>query len=204
MLQKFPFQDKAIVYIKECLMYGKTLSRLILEQYNIESGLVYTYLPQIDIVELPLDLEYGVLPAGLASTAFQYTASMVAKFLDQIELAYAITEDPYAKPGDAFLKDEKHQFFVFDDEVYQYSEKTTFDLRLARYQLHRGYPSNSYLLRISRGLVLTNGQMIDKKTLMQLASSVECIIIGAYDEETELIWVQQGRKPPFFDGVCVS
>jgi hypothetical protein len=189
MLIEVKFGLEAIPYFDSCLLRGKTLAAHILNHQRLETGQIIGYLPP----NVPFEERVQFVAGGIFDTPIdrQKTVDLILSFLSGPGRRYAVFEDAYAKSNDPWTREPKTQFFSFEFEVYHFltsrdqkREKITQTLRWAD-----GYPFIGALTSLpADDLEIEHCQEVTRGILEKLAKRVEYVLIGAYDNETMLIW----------------
>ncbi len=209
---------EAIEYIKDRLADGKTLAKFLLEQRNLDSGEVITFLPPHANLERLKNFSGGVLPTPPPETHHYYTTpdgtksvmvpvpntrphlvTIIQEFLKQGDGHLCLFEHALASPADDFLSSPDEQDLrvrTFEDDVYFLLIGNDLDRekidKTIRYV-------TSYLIIgvLVCPLEEDNFLSLDQKIaygkithdeLKLLAQRTEKIIVGAYDGESYLIW----------------
>jgi hypothetical protein len=203
---------EAIGYIRECLSYGKTLARYLLEKLDLESGSVTTFLPP-DVSEEartqfkwggkfkrdPATFVYHTAPDGSRTrmepvpNTNPWLVSIVEAFLRGAEGRVCIFEDALVRPSDPCFSSLKGRLLIFGDEVYYFlSSEDREGKRIAETvrEAANVWPGLIGALTSVAGEAALSDEAreITAAQLRVLAESVEKIVVGAYDGESYLIW----------------
>ena len=206
-------EPRAIKYIRECLGYGLTLSRYILENLDLDTGQVITAFPEDANLETIDRYEYGgILPTAPESEwrrvtgkdgrrfimvpkypFVSYPVSIIRSFLESDTGQICIFEEAMHKPSDPALQRRKSHFVTLQDEVYhlltgrEYSDK---DIEQTIKEVGYDHPPLIGALASLPSAEDTSSikKRITSDILIVLAKRTEKIIVGAYDGEGYLIW----------------
>ncbi len=189
MLIKFDYGSEAIPYIESCSFKGKTLSKFILEKNRIDQRKeIFAYLPTDTAFEKRVRfLEGKVIDEPGAR---QKTAEFIADFIKERPNHLALFEHSLASPSDPWLNKANIKFFTYKSEVYPFLTSHDTDLDIIQNMLRRtgSYPSIGILTVLSSVQNIQDRQDVDETVLENLATQLQYIIVGAYDEETMLFW----------------
>ncbi len=191
MLKKYDFGADALLYIKDCLHQGKSLSKYFLDEQILDKGQVSAYLPSNTDAGVKLRFETGGIVSRRKSEI--YTANYIKEYLEHSKSNIAVFEDPYKKPTDPVLEKARYQAFFFQTEVYHFltNENNDTERIIQTLKFSGGYPTIiflSSLLEPKHEIKIQTRETVPKLILQQLAIGVKHILVGAYDNEGELIW----------------
>jgi hypothetical protein len=189
MLTKVEFGVEAIPYIDSCLLRGKSLAAHVLKNHMPETGQIFSYLP----TNVTLEQKVRFVAGGIfkAPVSWQRIVDFISRFTSGPGKRYAVFEDAYAQSNDPWTQDSNPQFFSFRLEVYHFltsrdqkREKIVRTLKRAG-----GYPFIGALTSLPADEpAIKNRQEVTEDILEELAKRTKHVLIGAYDNETMLIW----------------
>jgi hypothetical protein len=189
--------ENALAYLTKCLAGGNALSRLVLEQATLEQGDVYAALPRTIDNSTLKQFEWG----GVCSLTLsrQLLVSMIMRYLKG-QARTVVFEDSLAKPADPVIRRNPHHLNVwnFRSEVYYYltqediasAEKVELTIDQAK-----DSSTKTYIGYFISAIVIPGSR---DQELDMLLSKIDCIIIGAFDRESFLLW------QPFGASVCTT
>ena len=212
---------EAVDYVRDRLVTGKTLAKLLLDRGDLDKGKITAFLPtDADLSKVNNFSRGGVLPAPPLETYHHYTtpdgtktvmapvpgtsnqlAAMVQEFLNRSDKRIGLFESAVAKPTDGFLSTPNAKdlrVLSFQGNVYYLlkhqdnSEKIEKTLRYAK-----SFRALGVLVHLSKDKFLPFGEdSVPKELTLDelkvLAEETEKMIIGAYDGEGYLIWTRNG------------
>jgi hypothetical protein len=197
-------------YVKECLQSGKTLSGFLIHRIQESQGAVTTFLPSHVTESAAKEFHFGgkaiVLPndgsvfskeAVEVKTRFnavEQLSSVISKFLVKNDQCLCIFEDALASTGDPFLLSTDNRFASYGDEVYYILcnedaarlDKIVKTIRQANSWLCIGAMAS---LPANCESILKSGKL-SRRDLEVIAKGTQKIIVGAYDGEGFLIWLE--------------
>ena len=176
--------------MRSCLAGGNTLSRS-LSARPLEKGRVLTYLPSDVETARAAKFEWGGLFQGGAEEITSKWYALISAHLRRADRQYCIIED-IAAPGDACLSSPSEQFFAFRSEVYDFLSLPPQSVADARQFLSkaRQYPSICALTKIPDAPPFSPRQEVPIETIHLLARNTSHIMVGAYDEESYILWTE--------------
>lgn len=189
MLTEVRFGLEAVPYFDSCLLRGKTLATCILKYQRLETGQIIGYLPP----NVPFERKTQFVAGGMFETPIdrEKTVSWVSRFLQGPSRRYVVFEDAYAKPTDPWTQEPKTQFFSFESEVYHFltSRDQKLETIIQTLRWADGYPFiGAFTSLPADGPEIKHRQEVTRDIVEELAKRVEHILVGAYDNETMLIW----------------
>ena len=126
------------------------------------------------------------------SNSLQPRADFVARFLKSNNRSLVVFENVYAVPTDTWIqsKGDGFEFFYFQSEVYLFDRPRSNRRKvIATAKISSGYPSIGILTTLPNEVkLIQNHQKVTEEFLDQLAKNTEHLLIGAYDNETHIIW----------------
>ncbi len=187
-MKEFKLGDKAIDYIKYSLAGGDALSQYLLK-LPLEAGQVTTYLPSTTTELQRHKFEVGGIINSM--DAKKKLVSLIYSFLNIDTNRVAIFET-LAQMGDKHLYASNVQFFTrHQSEVYCFvtSSNCTQEKIITAIKFAKSYPFIGILtsaLNIESEIIA--GGEIPDSFFEKLIKSVQYILVGAYDDETILLW----------------
>jgi len=201
-MKEFHFGPEAIVYIREQLAKGLTLASYLL-RLPLEEGVVRAYLPDTASEEAAQNFREGGVREGIfLDELASYMAlpkeeeddsltTLILEHLAKSDAPLVVFEDAAGSPEFPAWQSPKHQYFIFNSEVYHFLNPQDVDLR----RIHRTiwtahvYPFIGILTsRSTAEQEIGDRQKVTADTLEKLANRTRHLVIGAYDLEGELIW----------------
>lgn len=195
-LKKLVLDSTALGYIRSQMSRGHALAQTILKTVNLEEGTVFVFLPQSVPREQALEFNRGGM--GRIKTDW-YLPKYVLSQMSAREEASLVFEHPYAHPTDPYLLDSTQNFFFHKLEVYFFlsDKKVTLERIISTVRAASGWP---FIGAITAFSVPENyhRRTVSEKALEIVAGRVTHLIVGAYDNENELIW--RRRPDPVEEG----
>lgn len=209
-LKEIAFGFEAIEYIKYILENGKTLSNCLLQNCDLDSGRVITYLPIYVNEEEAKEFKFGgkikvspesiIYKPGVIAVPIPNTNDCLIKiiqdFLDNGDGNLCIFEDATRNPTDPVISLKDTRIFICQNEVYYVlfskdaGAKDRIDDTIWDSDSHWHFvcvmtsaPKDSCFFR--------NQKNINANDLKTLAERAEKVAIGAYDGEGYLIWSRE-------------
>ncbi|TEB15729.1 hypothetical protein Psfp_01960 [Pelotomaculum sp. FP] len=193
--------SEAVVYIKDILKYGNTISKYLLQSYDFEKGKVVTYLPY-DInnedarhfkvggkIKSPAEYENS-FPIPIA-----YLMNSIKLFLKGGESRLCIFEDVTSKPKDPRISSKDDRIYIYGDEIYYalFGEDAENNEKI--HDTIWDSDSHWHFVCIMTSLskksfYLRNNKNLNANELKMLVEGTERVAIGAYDGEGYLIWTR--------------
>jgi hypothetical protein len=190
MLKEVELGQEAIDYIKDSLSQGRTLSRYLCN-LPLEQGVVTTWLPPASNSLFLTDFRMGgVITGEIRHEADAKLGEFVSKYLSRSSTRYAIFEHALARAGDPFLLSVATRFFVYGDEVYFFltSEDSETINIMDAVKNAKTYLLTGVLAEVTTLPELRDHQQVTEEILRTIVDKTGYLIVGAYDEEGELIW----------------
>ena len=193
MLREVKLESNALEFIKAELANGSTFASIILQDLQLASGKVTTFLPE--------DVDGGSITDFTDSVADDYRRmysethdeirNFILRYLSKGKNNLAIFEDALSPDAEYFQK-ERVQFFSYGQEAYRYL--TGNDLnedKIARTITRaRGYPFIAALTSHTKPVTRQVHKAMSDDDLRELAAEIDHIIIGAFDEDGFLVWTK--------------
>lgn len=194
MLHEFQFGPEGLAWVRQCLSAGSTLSKTLLD-LSLEKGRVFTYLPNGLNAGRHMQFKFGGIFSSVGEKIGQTWPKFISEYLAGPAERYCILEDISA-PSDPGLDSSDEQFFVYETEVYDFLSSQDTDVEKIRSILSCGrqYPSIGALTRLSGLSELQHRHSVKAEVLQLLASNTQYILVGAYDEESYLVWSRAGLE----------
>lgn len=191
MLEETQLGAESFNYIRSQLALGKTLAKNILKHHKIGSGRSFAYLLPDTPTTKVAQFNGSVLDAK--SNSWQPRADFITRFLKSNKRSLVVFENAYAIPADTWIqsKGDSFKFFYFQSEVYLFltAQDQTAEKVIASAKMSSGYPSIGILTTLPDEVnLIQNHQKVTEEFLDQLAKNSEHLLIGAYDNETHIIW----------------
>jgi hypothetical protein len=184
-----PIQQDCKRYLVKQLEAGHHLSRAILRR-GLSGGRCFAILPD-DLADVPSDFYRSLEHPGLTSSD---VVSFLADLLRQEHKGLLMAEHPFATASDGWLKVTDTKYATCEGRVYLLEVAGSGEIDAQSFSLTIGraaaYPSISILVRRlapppSRGIV-------DRGWIENAANGAGSLIIGAFDEETRIVWRWDG------------
>jgi len=199
--REIEFGAEGIGYVTKCLELGKTLSKLLLQIRDLNTGRVVTRLPSDLDDATAKDFETGgkLPPLSPRTTTLQPVPNTDLLLSEEIQVFLAagdrnvcIFEDASASPSDPFLHSLDTRYVTFEDEVYHLlcqADKDQ-DSILATVRRAHSWLFIGVLTSAPPGVDLCSEGVLTKSLLKFLAEEARKIVVGAYDGEAYLIWTR--------------
>ncbi len=181
---------EAVEYIRSELLSGNDLAQFLLE-LPFETGNVISYVPaelneqDIPAFGLSIFLTRNIeISRHILQTK---TEDFISSYLQSSTERYAIFET-YWEVGDAWLEREKPIYFSYDSKLYLFLRYTDTDNEKVKSAMGAAgtYPFIAVLTHFN--FEISNHEVLSEEKLETLAKSADHIIIGAFDDESYLIW----------------
>jgi len=190
MLKEFDLGSAGISYIRSSLATGFTLMRQVLG-LQLEKGRVRTLLPEGVALKSLTEFSYGGVATGHRAAIEERVAELILDHLSAVEHSLVAFEDYNLDPGSKFLAGRQH--FVYRSEVSLYidsrSSPSADDVRRVMKQASE-YTSRAVLTSAADETRLQCGQSVTMEFVRTLARNTQHILVGAYDEESYVIWTR--------------
>lgn len=186
MLKEFIFGIEALPYIQWELTKGMSLAGALYNKVGHFNGTTKAFLPETcELIERVRFID-GIFPEPADNTP---VLEFISDFLGKSEKRIAVFEN-YFKDPDKYLDGADIKHFFFEKEVYEYltHEDNSMEDIIEVYRGISHYPSIGVLSELPQYSILPNGEYVDKSLIDEISDNSKHILIGAYDEETKLIW----------------
>jgi hypothetical protein len=195
MLKTIQLSDEALKYLEECISHGNKLMRQLLN-LPLRDGVLWTLVSDETNGEALNEFRHGGVTIGTARGVIEKIndklATFIIRHLSVSSSHYAIFEDYLRKPGSKLLT--RDRYFVYDGDVCLFvpseSKGDLQDIKATMKNASR-YTFRGILTSLGSGGRLTTGQSVDLPLIRELATSTNCILVGAYDEESYVIWERE-------------
>ncbi len=182
MIQEVAIGELAIPFIRSCLWPQRALPARLLN-LPFEKGRVVAYAPEGVGQDRLTEFEAGLGVPG----ATEKLANFVLAYLQSPGAPYAVFQDYFSRPGDPALTWD--QFFLFDSEVYLYLGRRDASVDRIHDAISEAseYPFLAILTSVPPGEPPKQG-VASEACLEALADRTQHLIVGAYDEESYVVW----------------
>lgn len=206
--------SKTLPYLHKCLSYGHTLSKVILDNIDIDSGLISTSLPYDTNEENIYNFKYGgIVPEKSPQTDSQNAntkeenqtswvpirsitqpvVDIIRDFVNRDAERICIFEDALAKSTDSKMDEYKSLIRTYQHEVYHLVNIERADDQSIRETIDWAYSFWPPMIRILTSLPeKIHNKLIELELTLDLlelvGQRVEMVIVSAYDGEGYLIW----------------
>ena len=202
--------SEALAYVKRHVSFGLTLSKYVQENIDLNNGTVaegfpenadikrinnfdsggfLATTPEEDWVHLDNDGQKSTLVP--VSVDFKYVTDTINSFLASDERNCALFESSISKPSDPYLKRLQSKIWVAKEEVYNIlNRELLFSDAIERTirETRSSWVFVGYLTSFPEAKQDFLKTELTDGILLLLAKRVEKIIVGAYDNESFLIW----------------
>jgi hypothetical protein len=212
---EIPLGKEAIEWVRKTLTEGNTLSKYLLENINVDTGNVITFLPpEADIEKARTQFEWSVIPMSPRSEwvwlkethngkhpvaipvhrTVEPQVEIISKFLEADSNRLCVFEDMMMSPKDPVFFKETNVVWLFNEEIYHIvfsSEKHTFEqIRSAISHAASAWPHFVGTITAFPDLSQTRPfrKQLTNLELKTIAQNTQKLIIGAYDNDGYLIW----------------
>jgi hypothetical protein len=196
-LKRFTLGQAAIPYIRSWIGIGDDALGPLLLNLPLEAGTVTAWLPPGTPPAYLIDrLESGAVIAP--GQHEPWMGSFIVRYLQGGQGRYVV-EPTFMRPGDPPVAALKVPFFTYQRQVYVYLPWTRPDLALAERVLCHGraYPFVAALTSLPEGHAkVGSGEDVAESSFSLLAQRAEMLLVGAYDEETAIVWERPAAQRP--------
>jgi len=184
-------------YIVGLLKRGKHLSSCLAQIAHLFSGEIITRLPLYSSYSDATDFTHGCkIKENIKSnypilTTDAWLAQLIVEFLLKNNNNICIFEDALALPTDKYLIADEIPFFTYENDVYLLitNRKANFDKAIKGINAASAYRVIGILTSICTTWDLPpNACSVSIEQLYGLANNAMQIIVGAYDQESYLVW----------------
>ena len=190
MLQEIELGEAGLAWVRKSLESGNTLAKLLLGR-RLEVGRVFTYLAPGVSPDRAAEFRRGGLFSDVPSEIDAKWPAVVTAYLASADGRFCVVED-IAGRGDPVMDSPGERYFVQGSDVYDFLPSGVWTHEEIRHFLSkaRQYPSVCALTKIPVGPSLSPRQEVPIETLQLLASNTSHILVGAYDEESYVLWTE--------------
>ncbi len=179
----------AITYIKEQLYQGRALSHNVLSFLDFNQSSIVTYLPPTINREAREIYHEG----GKTSrkSVDEHVVALVLAHLSKRGKPYAIFEEPNARVDEPLVSSFKEPFFVYKTDIYYFSPCRGREIEEAGHlvRMTNSYPAIGILTFLPEDVPdIEDRQVVNQGILEQLTQATVALLIGAYDNESWIIW----------------
>ena len=165
----------------------------------LRNGTLMTFVPDDANAETATDFRHGGLAVGTSSGVIgainEKVATLIAHHLSGGPAHYAIFEDYLREPDSKLLAGD--HYFVHQNEVCLFISPGTggdpHDIKRALKNASR-YTFRGILTSLGSNRELMVGESVAPAVLAELAQNSKHILVGAYDEESYIIWSREGCR----------
>jgi hypothetical protein len=186
MLKEFIFYDEALPYILLELKQGMSLAKALYYRVGKFDGTAKAFLPESSELIERVTFMHGIFP-GPADD--QPIIEFISDYLSKAKNRIAVFENYTYSPN--HFEDNKYSNVIFNkEEVYEYLTHRDESITAVSQVYYRksNYPSIGVLSELPSNLILPKGEYVNKSLLEEISNHSDHILIGAYDDETMLIW----------------
>jgi hypothetical protein len=192
-----------IDYVRRRLTEGKTLSRHLLAEQNLDRGTVVAYVAaeadpeqteQFEVGHACESPEDSVAFTSASGTRWRMTRTptadlvdTIAGFLGEAKDALCIFEHGLARRTDPFLESARFRVAFYGDEVYPFAAAGDDHARIGGALRGATTPYPPLVGALTHGDLSTRADL-GENALASIAAKTERIIVGAYDGEGYVIW----------------
>jgi hypothetical protein len=184
---------------------------MLLERFDIDSGEVFTFLPENLTVEDAFDFAHGgklpLEPGAILKKLNEkggletwikvpnldgVLTGMIADYLRMGEKRIYVTEDALSKASDGWLTKTKLPYHLLDDRVYFVLRHDSTRLEIEEILGGAFPPFVAVLSNPSDAVPLDcSGHSITRDEIERLVINTDHIVVGAYDGEGYVVWSRQ-------------
>jgi hypothetical protein len=179
---------EALAYIDNCLLRGSTLAHKV-RSVDLASGEVITYLPEGADPRAMLRFDEGGI--GDQDASRSWVCSLVCRYLNSAAGRCAVFETPWLCTDPCVHDWSALQWFSHAGALFAFVASGCCSTQAVAAALHaaRRYPFIAVLSQFSPDM-LCRWQGVDFATelLGEMAARTDHILVGAYDEESALLW----------------
>ncbi len=186
-LREVEYDSEALGYIRECLSQGGLLSEYLLG-LPLTRGRVWSRLPSGVGPEARRDFDSGGITTIAATRS--WLVPLIDNYLRAREGRYAVFETLWHR-GDPVLSKWTGRYFTHKGCVYRFvpSQCCGREEVIGALEDARSYPLVGILASLPQGEpnIATDAE-VSAHTLEELACRTDRLLIGAYDDESVLVW----------------
>lgn len=196
-LKTLDLGERGLAHVRDRLTYGRSLSRLAVDELDLEAGTVTTDVPAALSVEAIQNLNWGGLGATDDSRSRQIEA--ICKHLRSEPRCIALCEDQLAKPTDSCLRECPTKILTAGDEVYHLLDFTDANHYAVETTLSWQASAGSevvFFSMVDSPLAFRFPSEIDSSRLLEVAKGVTAVLVDVFDGESFAMWKRDSTPPP--------
>ena len=183
---------EAIAYVKECLLRGNTLAHFLLEELDLHSGRVVSFLPEDIAVEDANWFDNGGVCNGEVSLS--HLVGGIQDFLRSDSDRCVIFENGLARPADPCVKGFNTRMFTFGNELYHLLTQEDLDEERIQQSISCSMSAGLHIGAMSSLSAASRSpkqlESVGLDDLRCWAKATNKVIVSAYDDEGYLIWTK--------------
>jgi len=186
MLKEFIFYDEALPYILLELEQGMSLAKALYYRVGKFDGTTKAFLPESSELLDRVTFMHGIFPGPADDTPIR---EFISDYLSKSKNRIAVFENYTYSPS--YFKESKDSNVIFYmEEVYEYLTHRDKNIKEVNkvYSRKSNYPSIGVLSELPSNVTLPQGEFVNQSLLEEISNHSDHILIGAYDDETMLIW----------------
>ena len=186
MLQEIEIGETAIPFIRSCLWPQRALPARLL-RLPLENGKIMSYVPSGISRDQAMKLQTTLGIPGVGTCSTKRLTAFILDHLRSPNAPYALFQDYLSEPGDPALAND--QFILYQSEVYLFlgSKDAAANKVADAISKSSQFPFLSVLTALTSA-ELTNNDAVTDKCLDELVDNTQHLIVGAYDEESYIVW----------------
>jgi hypothetical protein len=204
MLEKLEIEHNAIEYIEKELNFAGRFGKSVAETIDLDKGRVYVYLPltlqsfykefQDSILGVFREIgDEGVDKETVIGEITTKPHKIVFQFLKNNTSGCAIFETFYLSRDVSHIHTKDWPYITHKGEVFWFldHENANFETINQCFKSRKAYPSVVGLSYLPETLIINNkDREVQNENFKLIVERIDCLLVGAYDEETFLIWVR--------------
>lgn len=187
MLKKIKIDPLPMRFVRKELASGSRLANFLLTR-SLEKGTIWTYLPpKIEATSLKDFSQSLYLACGIRiDDPSQVIVDWIKEYLEQ-SLEHRVILDAFDRLGDPIEKSKHIPYIACGSEIYYWLDPSV-DLNTILKALKFSHSYPKIIVLTSCHTELATYDHIQDNILREMAISTKYICIGAFDEESYIIW----------------
>jgi hypothetical protein len=196
-LKTLDLGDQGLAHVRDRLANGRSLSRFVLDAFDLSSGTVTTDVPAELSRDAIQNLDWGGVGATDPSRSRQI--QVICEHLGSSPGAVAVFEDQLARSTDSSLRDYPTKILTVDDEVYHLLDSRDANPHAVETTLSWQASAGSeiaFLSLVDSPLASVFPSAVSPAHLVAVAQGVVAVLVDAFDGESFAVWRTSTRRRP--------
>jgi hypothetical protein len=188
-----PLPRQGLAYLQGELDKGKTLASIVMDSVDLDRGDLLGILPKNVTITPDQNLSFGgVIRHGSPK---DYLGKMIHEHLHSQDNALVVLQDPYGSPGNSWIDNTQLRVFTYRSEILFLLSQRDINRVVDALRTSSGYPSLGILT--SSGKQEHHTQVrgnLSRKDLAGFVLRMQMVFVGAFDNESYVMWRPEGTS----------